>query len=138
MIEPEYMEVVLTISGDGFNPEMLKDLVLLQCMYCSMEFSILISTGEVSKRGKYKGEPSPYGLCSFKVPNKTDNKIGLITSLYHRIKQLNQDNNLSIENFNINLYFSGNQGNMELSHSELKDLANTESSIGMNYDYIDE
>lgn len=128
----EYMQTSLTLTGDGFDPNVLKDL------YNPMELTIVHTTGEIMKNGRYKGKPSPYGMCYFIVPKTISHeyKISLITTLYHRISQLNCDKNLHIDNFEIELIFSGVQGNMSLTTEELSDLANTKSTILMNYIYI--
>jgi hypothetical protein len=125
----EYMQVAVHVSGDGFKPEVLQD------RYKPMELHISASTGKIANIGKYRGKPSPYGSCYFIVPKtiKHENKISIATVLYHRIKQLNNDDNLSIDKIQVDIVFSGVQGNMHLTHEELKDLAGTNSTVIMNY-----
>jgi hypothetical protein len=128
----EYMKVSVYVAGDGFKPEVLKDL------YNPMELHIISSTGEIAEKGRYKGKSSPYGMCYFVVPKTMEDKISLATTLYHRIKQLNQEKKLSIDDIQIDIVFSGTQGNMELTHEELKDLASVKSTVSIGYNQIKE
>ena len=112
----EYMQVKIFASGNEFIPENLIG------KYNPMKLEIVVSPGVLRKKGRYKGNLSPNGICCFTVPSDVEHKekINMATTLVHRLKQ---DKSVKIDDIDVHLFFSGIQGNMELTTEELKSLA---------------
>jgi hypothetical protein len=124
----EYMQVKIFASGDEFKPESLIG------KYNPMELEIVASPGTLRKKGRYKGHLSLNGICCFTVPSDVEHeeKINMATTLVNRLKQ---DKSVKIDDVHVHLFFSGIQGNMELTTEELKSLAGFGTTVSI--DYID-
>lgn len=55
----------IQFKGNGFSPKKLKKLTALP-------LEILVESGEIAKKGRHKGEKSPFGIALLKLDN-TDN-----------------------------------------------------------------
>lgn len=53
------LELTINLSGEGFKPSLLKQYI--------KDIEVLAETGEISSKGLYKNEISPYGMCYYTV-----------------------------------------------------------------------
>lgn len=54
----------IQFAGENFSPNKLKKLT-------NLPLEILVETGDIAKKGRYKGKPSPFGLALLKIePNQ--------------------------------------------------------------------
>lgn len=58
MTESTYIDI--QFKGNEFSPKKLKKLT-------GLPLEILVETGEKSKKGRYKGKPSPFGIAVLKI-----------------------------------------------------------------------
>lgn len=56
--------ITIYVSGQGFKPSLFRHYI--------PNVSILAETGITSTKGRYKGTPSPYGLCYYEINNNGD------------------------------------------------------------------
>lgn len=72
MTENTYIDI--QFKGDGFSPKKLKNST-------GLPLEILVETGEKSKKGRYKGKPSPYGIALLKIEPTQDSIINWCNQL---------------------------------------------------------
>ena len=122
------LEVLVYCFGAGFRPEELQNTI-------SFKQTVLASTGENSKYGKYKGKPSSYGHCYFEIDScyNEEEKIEKAVELISFLRNTENNTNLNIEKIDIHLFFSGIQGNMDISSKGIQKLAELNLPIIMNY-----
>jgi hypothetical protein len=65
MNTPTYIDI--QFKGNGFSPKTLKELT-------NLPLEILIESGQIAKRGRYKGKKSPFGIALLKLDN-SDNVL---------------------------------------------------------------
>jgi hypothetical protein len=89
------------------------------------------------KRGKDKGKLSEDSFCCFAIGEgiKHNEKIKKAVELALRIINDAKEQNIKIEYFDFKLFFTGIQGNMELSRNEIKWLNKLNCGITMDYVY---
>lgn len=74
----------IILSGDKFKPSSL-----------CLETKILAEYGSISKRGRYKGKPSPYGLAYMIIP--LDSLTETLDNLVSNINDLKQSGVSDVE-----------------------------------------
>lgn len=122
MIEPECI-----LSGDSFDPS---DLIRI---LPELGIEKRIASGEIGTRGRYKGQPSPYGLGTIRTPDSipVKERIKWLTAIISQHIETFRANGATDIEFNI--HWSGLQGNMEFSAEELKGIADLGIPLTMDY-----
>ena len=103
-------------------------------------YEIIHEINTIAKTGRNKGKLSESSFCALCIGAgiKHDEKIKKAVELALRIKKDAKEQKIEIQYFNFLLYFTGIQGNMELSRDEIKWLNKLNCGIAMNYYYEDE
>jgi len=124
MIEPRCI-----LSGDNFNPSHLIDKLT------DVTIEKIIGTGEISNRGRYKLQPSPYGLCQIWTPSNVPmpDRIKWMTTLISQHSESFRSS--GVTDIELNILWTGRQGNMEFTHEELVGIAELGIPLTINYSF---
>ncbi|MGE0273923.1 MAG: hypothetical protein AB7R40_00680 [Nitrospiraceae bacterium] len=122
IIEPE-----CHLWGDTFSPSHLRQLVP------AIQMRLLTEPGEIQAKGKYRGQPAPYGACCVTTPEEIE--------VRHRIEWMADYIAANLPFFKAAgatdiiywLYWTGLQGNMEFKPSEIRKIANLDIPLCINY-----
>ena len=100
-------------------------------------YTIMREINTIVKRGVFKGQLSDISFCCFVIGDGLEHyeKIKKAVELALKIKKDAKEQKIKIEYFDFKLYFTGFQGNMELSKNEIKWLNKLNSAITMDYVY---
>jgi len=125
MIDPE-----CHLWGENFSPGKLKQAIP------SIQMRQVTEPGAIQTRGKFRGQPAPYGACCIETPEEvsTDQRIEWMADFIASYCAVFKGAGAS--DIVYWLYWTGVQGNMEFNPRELKKIADLE--IPLCIDYIQE
>jgi hypothetical protein len=125
----EYLTILIHISGK-YDPKIFFEGY-------NYPYKIIHEINTVSKTGLNKGNISEESFCVFEIGNQIEHKdkIKNAVELVLKIKNDAKMKRIKIEYFSFTLFYTGIQGNMELTKDELKWLRKLNCGINMNYIY---
>ncbi|MDI1316265.1 hypothetical protein [Flavobacterium sp.] len=122
-METTYIDIVF--EGKKFSPKLLKEMTQLN-------IESLVEYGEISKRGRFKNTPSPYGLGLLKLNNIEEMNIDkslnmIVDNLLSKKSILNK---CGVEEITLDLEsFSQNEIEYKISREIIKKISNLNASI---------
>ncbi|MDZ4700997.1 MAG: hypothetical protein SH809_14915 [Rhodothermales bacterium] len=121
----------LELQGDMFPPSEAERLTGLSMIH-------KVEPGEIVKRGRYKGQPSPYGAASLAVPEAVAEKEKLEWLLDAALKYVGTFRRIGTDRLYIHAsYAFDGQCNLAYSTSELRKLAELDLDFTVSC-YLDE
>jgi hypothetical protein len=124
-----YLTISLDLAGQGFDPNMLIGNFAEVCV-------IRQPLNELKRYGHGRGKQiSERGHCCFEMGENIpyEHRIEKFVKLYEEIKKVNTRDKLNIDWFYVSMLFTGSQGNMELTQTQLLELSKVEEGIAINY-----
>lgn len=121
IIEPE-----CHLWGEEFSPKLLHSIENIQ-------FRGENELGEIMTRGKYKGQPIPYGSCQLVVPNYVDIKDSIFWMSEFIFLHKPKFEEAGATDIVFWLYWRGMQGNMSFTPKELRMIAKTNVPFCVDY-----
>jgi hypothetical protein len=122
------------LSGKEFYPSKLQEGVL----GAGAQMQLAIDPGQIGTRGRFKNQPEPYGHCTMSPPNEIQvaDRIDWMIEFVSKNISLFKKNGATDIVFD--LYWSGTQGNMELTAHQLRNLGNLQIPLAITYVYNSE
>jgi len=121
------IETECELSGQEFRPTLLKGKLEY------IELRNVTNPGDQATLGRNKGKPTPYGSCTVVTPTRIDpdKRIAWIADFIKKHDRLFRD--CGATDFQIQINWTGVQGNMELKVVELEKLAGLKVPVNINY-----
>ena len=128
-VKSEYLRITIHFSGKYIPNKFFEDY--------NFPYKIIHEINTIARTGRDKGKLSKDSFCYFVIGEgdglKHNEKIKTAVELALKIKKDAKLKKVETEYFKFHLFFTGIQGNMELSKEELKWLNKLNEGICMNY-----
>ena len=116
--------------GESFSPNLLRTI-------SNISLSNAIERGESGRLGRYKNKPTPYGTCHLCVPDGVAaDPIEWLADFV--IEHKGEFERVGATNIVFWIVWFGNQGNMELSVSQLSKLSAMQIPVSMDYVFVED
>ncbi len=126
-IEMAIIEPECHISGKSFSPMKLKRVIE------DVDFRSTIEPGQIQAKGKWKGKASPYGSCVIRTPTAIENHLRIVWMADFIFAYKDAFYEAGASEVVYWLYWTGLQGNIELTAAELTKLSALELPLCIDY-----
>jgi hypothetical protein len=119
-----------TLSGDQFYPSKL-----IGQIPSDIQMDLVHDPAQIGANGRFKGTPFPYGYCRFLSPEKVNSPDRIEWMADFISKYIDLFRTAGANDIVLHLDWTGIQGNMEFTASQLKKIADLNIPLSVTYRY---